>query len=76
MSEPSTGTWKDDPVALLGLGVLDSTVNSNSLNHVKIGHRLDNGGIMGNLSRTAQRIEAASALGYPSGMGVTSGRDW
>ena len=35
MSESSTGTWEDYPVALLGLGVLDGTVNGDTLNHVR-----------------------------------------
>ena len=49
MSESSTSTWEDHPVALLGLGVLDGTVDGNTLNReVKIIQRLDNGGIPGN----------------------------
>ena len=35
MSESSTGTWEDDPVTLLGLGVLDGTVDSDALNGMK-----------------------------------------
>jgi len=34
--ESPTGTWEDDPITLLGLGVLDSTVDSNSLCRVKL----------------------------------------
>ena len=67
MSESSASTWEDHPVTLLGSGVLDGTVDGDTLNRVceiipwAIG-----------LSLTAQRIEAASALGIVSGMGVTS----
>lgn len=34
MSESSAGTWKDHPIALLSLGVLDGTVDGDTLNDV------------------------------------------
>jgi len=42
MPESSTSTWEHDPIALLGLGVFDSTVDSDSLGEV--GYRLGSGG--------------------------------
>jgi len=35
MSKTSTGAWENDPVTLLGLGVLDGTVHGDTLNRVK-----------------------------------------
>ena len=72
MPEPPTSTWKDDPVTLLGLGVLDGAVDSYSLDRAKsvIDEVTNESWVI--ISRTAQRTEAASALGNPSGMGVTS----
>ena len=52
MSESSASTWEDHPVAMLGLGVLDGTIDSDTLNRVcEIIQRLDNGRILGD--RTA-----------------------
>jgi len=36
MSKSSTGAWDDDPITLLGLGVLDGTVHGDTLNRVKL----------------------------------------
>jgi hypothetical protein len=71
MSESSTGTWDDNPITLLCLGELDGAIYGDTLNHVKLVSRLDK--VVVTRRPTAQRTEAASELGNPSGMGVTSG---
>lgn len=68
MAEASTRTWEDDPVADIGLAVLDGAVYSDALIHTyQIGNSVD----LGELELTAHRIDAASALPRFAGIGVT-----
>ena len=69
MSETSTRTGEDDPIADLRIGVLDRTVHGDTLSRRKISNVEKQTGRL--LSLTAHKIDAASALSRPSGMGVT-----
>lgn len=49
MPKSSTGTWDDDPITLLCLGVLDGAVYGDTLGQVKLTRKLDNAATVNNL---------------------------